>query len=102
MKEGKTKQENAYMLDLTKTDEEGDFLCPRCGTKISPDNTTEEIYSVIEPKVNSYGLEEVLIRCNICGSEIHLTGFSITQQLFEKEEKKCKSKKETISYVNHL
>ena len=102
MKKGKTKQENAYMLDLTKTDAEGDFLCPRCGTKISPDDTTEEIYTVIEAKVNSCGLEELLIRCTICESEIHLIGFSITQESFEKEEKKCDRKKETICYVDHL
>jgi len=35
----------------------GDFLCPRCGTKISPDDETEKVYSILEPKVRKNTLE---------------------------------------------
>ena len=59
----------------------GDFSCPRCGNSISPDDSTEEAYSILEAKVSDQGLEEILIRCNKCESELHLTGFSLLQKL---------------------
>jgi hypothetical protein len=74
-------QTQAYKLDLTKIEGKGDFACPRCGNKISPNETTEETYSILEPKVNSHGLVEIVICCNICKSQIHLTGFSLLQEL---------------------
>jgi hypothetical protein len=48
---------------------------------ISPEDSTEEKYSVLEPKVKGNGLEEVVILCNGCGSHIHLTGFSLLQEI---------------------
>jgi transcription initiation factor IIE alpha subunit len=74
-------QTHAYKLDLTKIDGDGDFSCPRCGSIISPDDTTEKTYWVLEPKVNTHGLEEIVICCNMCKSHIHLTGFSLLQEL---------------------
>jgi hypothetical protein len=74
-------QTQAYKVDLTKTQGNGDFQCPRCGNLISPDETTEETYCIIEPKVNSHGLEEVVLCCNKCESQIHLTGFSLLEKL---------------------
>ena len=92
------KQVHVCILDLTKIMGKGDFLCPRCGTKISPDDTTEEIYSVLEARVNSYFLEELLICCNRCESEIHLTGFDTIQKLLEvKEQNSCIQKKRSYS-----
>ena len=76
-------QKQAYKVDLTKINGNGDFPCPRCGNVISPDETTEETYSILEPKVNSHGLEEVVLCCNICKGHIHLTGFSLLEKLFE-------------------
>ena len=75
------KQTNVHRLDLTEIDGNGDFLCPRCGIVISPDDSSEEHYSVLEPKVNGNGLEEVVILCNSCGCHIHLTGFSLLQDI---------------------
>ncbi|MGD0646002.1 MAG: hypothetical protein ABSA75_13940 [Candidatus Bathyarchaeia archaeon] len=75
------KQTQVYELDLTKIEGRGDFLCPRCGTSISPDDCNEEAYSILEPKVSSHGLEELVIRCNTCGSQLHLIGFSLLQKL---------------------
>jgi len=97
-------QIHAYTLDLTKIDGNGDFLCPQCGTAISPDDNTKETYSVLEPKVNSQGLEELVIRCNKCASQIHLTGFSLLQKLTENDQEKLKSGKkgETLCYVAHV
>ncbi|HMK93941.1 MAG TPA: hypothetical protein VK536_00940 [Candidatus Limnocylindrales bacterium] len=74
-------QAQTYKLDLTETDGNGDFSCPQCGTVISPDETTEQTYSILEPKVNGLDLEELVICCKVCKSQIHLTGFSISQEL---------------------
>ena len=74
-------QSQAYKLDLTKIEGNGDFPCPRCRSNISPNETTEKTYCIIEPKVNSHGLEELVISCNMCKSYIHLTGFSLLDEL---------------------
>ena len=71
------KQIHAFKIDLTKIEGNGDLTCPRCGTKISPDDETEATYSILGSKVNSNCLDEVLICCNKCSSHIHLTGFSL-------------------------
>jgi hypothetical protein len=75
----KTRQMNAYKIDLTQIDGIGDFSCPRCRTTISPDDTTEETYSILDVKVDKRGLEELAIQCKTCASQIHLTGFSKLQ-----------------------
>lgn len=75
------KQIQVYVLDLTKIAGNGGFSCPRCGNAISPDDCTGEAYSILEGKVSDQGLEEILIRCNKCQSELHLTGFSLLQKL---------------------
>jgi hypothetical protein len=70
-----------YVLDLTKIDGSGDFSCPKCGNTISPNDQTEKAYSILEAKVKNQGLEEIMILCNKCESELHLTGFSLLQKL---------------------
>ena len=93
-----------YVLDLTKTDGDGDFSCPECGTAISPDDCTEEVYSILEVKVSNEGLEELVIRCNKCASELHLTGFSILQKLQDADSEKLEDEKRegTSSYLAHV
>ena len=71
------KQIQVYELDLTKIGGSGDVSCPRCGNAISPDDCTEKAYSILEAKVSDQGLEEIMICCNKCESELHLTGFSL-------------------------
>lgn len=70
------KQLLAYNVDLVKLEGEGDFLCPCCNVMISPDDETEEVYSVLEAKVRNDKLENLLILCNNCSNKILLTGFS--------------------------
>jgi uncharacterized C2H2 Zn-finger protein len=94
----KLKQTHAYKVDLANIDGKGAFPCPRCGV-ISPDDCTEETYFIQGTKVNKLGLEEVMIRCNKCGSQLHLTGFSLLQMLSEKKDKP--SRKAQV-YINHL
>ena len=62
-------------LDLTKIDGNGDFPCPTCGVAISPEDETENVYTILEEKVRNEALEELVIQCNKCGSRIRLTGF---------------------------
>ena len=71
------KQLLVYRIDLLKLEGKGDFLCPCCETKISPDDETKEAYSVLEAKLRNDVLENLLIRCNHCSNKILLTGFSV-------------------------
>jgi hypothetical protein len=80
MKSNKTQLKRVYIVDLAKIDGKGDFLCPGCGAQISPDDQTENTYSILEPKVNGIFLEEVLIHCNRCGNHINLVGFPLEQE----------------------
>ena len=66
-----------YNVDLLKIDGEGEFLCPYCKTIISPNDETEEVYSVLEAKMRNDKLENLLIKCNQCSNKILLTGFSV-------------------------
>jgi len=70
------KQMLVHKIDLLQLKGKGDFLCPCCGVTISPDDETEEVYSVLEGKVGNDNLEVLLIRCNSCSNKILLTGFS--------------------------
>ena len=65
-----------HKINLIKIEGKGDFLCPICKTKISPDDENEEGYSILEPKVKNNKLEALLILCNNCSNKILLTGFS--------------------------
>ncbi|HIJ07853.1 TPA: hypothetical protein HA274_00645 [Candidatus Bathyarchaeota archaeon] len=75
------KQTNVHTVDLTEIDGNGDFSCPKCRAIISPDDTTEKNYSILDSKASPNGLEEVVIVCNLCGSYIHLTGFSLLKEV---------------------
>lgn len=73
--EKKAKQALITELDLTKIDGNGDFPCPKCGTAISPEDESEDVYIIVEEKVRNDALEELVIQCNKCGCRIRLTGF---------------------------
>lgn len=64
-----------FTVDLTKIKGKGDFSCPKCGTKISPDDRSEKTYKIIEAHVREDELDSIMLRCNKCESQIHLTGF---------------------------
>lgn len=83
-----TKQVTAYKVDLSMMDRNGVFRCPECGAKISPDDCSDEVYSILDINVKDYVLEEVVIRCNKCTSHIHLLGFQPLQQLLEDTQRK--------------
>jgi predicted RNA-binding Zn-ribbon protein involved in translation (DUF1610 family) len=75
MKKTTAKKGVAYTVDLTKIDGDGAFPCPKCGTIISPDDETEEVYQILETKVKGDELAELVLMCNKCKSTIRLVGF---------------------------
>jgi len=64
-----------FTVDLARIEGKGDFLCPNCGVNISPDDETENVYSIVETKVKGQSLEELIILCHKCRSKIRLVGF---------------------------
>jgi predicted RNA-binding Zn-ribbon protein involved in translation (DUF1610 family) len=69
-----------YKIDLTKVEGSGDVKCPKCGTEISPDDTSDEVYTILEPVIKEDHLEEIVLQCNTCRSTIHLVGFNEKSQ----------------------
>lgn len=58
-------------VNIETVDKEGDFPCPNCGATISPDDETNDIYSIIETKIKGSILEEIIILCR-CGASLSL------------------------------
>ncbi len=98
------KQIQSPVLDLTKIDGNGEFPCPECGNRISPDDCAEEGYSILEVKVKTQNLDEVIIQCNKCATTIHLTGFSLLQKISKREieELELKKKDNDPCYFIHV
>lgn len=69
----------SYTVDLAKVKGKGSINCPKCGTEISPDDETEETFSILEPVMKGEHLESVLLQCNNCKSQIRLAGFQLAQ-----------------------
>ena len=93
-----------FKVDLSAIDGNGDFLCPRCGTPLSPDDNTDEAYSLVETETNNHGLQEATIQCNKCQSHIHLTGFSVLEKIEKYQEKpqECEKEEDDICYFAHV
>lgn len=75
MKKEAVKKSMMYTIDLVKIDGDGAFPCPKCGSIISPDDESEEVYQIVETKVKNDELAELMLTCNKCGSTIKLVGF---------------------------
>lgn len=69
-----------YKIDLTKIEGDGSFPCPKCGTSISPEDESEEVYKIINTKVINDQLVELVIECGTCGASIVLTGFETAME----------------------
>jgi len=66
-----------FVVDLFETEGRGEFKCPRCGVEISPDDSTEDAYKILDVAMKEDRLDKVILECNKCGSRIHLTGFNL-------------------------
>ncbi|HKZ95187.1 MAG TPA: hypothetical protein VJ249_11515 [Candidatus Bathyarchaeia archaeon] len=71
------KQTNPQVLtiDLSRIDGNGDFPCPNCSVMISPEDTSETVYTIADTRMDGGSLEELTIQCNKCGAKIRLIGF---------------------------
>lgn len=67
-----------YKLNLAELEGEGEFPCPGCGTLISPEDETDDVYVILDTKISDNNLEELKIQCNRCKSKIRLVGFNIS------------------------
>jgi len=75
MRKPAVKENGPFTVDLTEIDGDGAFPCPKCGSMISPDDETEEVYTIAETKVKNDELSELILVCKKCRSKIKLTGF---------------------------
>jgi predicted RNA-binding Zn-ribbon protein involved in translation (DUF1610 family) len=64
-----------FSVNLVKIRGKGDFKCPGCGVKISPDDATEETYTIIETIMKGENLDRIILQCNKCRSQLQITGF---------------------------
>jgi predicted RNA-binding Zn-ribbon protein involved in translation (DUF1610 family) len=69
------KKSVAFTIDLTTIEGDGAFPCPKCGTVISPEDETEEVYKIVDTKIVNDELVELIVMCSNCGSTIKLAGF---------------------------
>lgn len=69
-------QVSFFRVDLTKIRGKGAFQCPKCGVKISPEDTSDKAYALLEPVMKNGQLERIVLECNRCGSRIWLIGFN--------------------------
>jgi endogenous inhibitor of DNA gyrase (YacG/DUF329 family) len=66
-----------HIIDLTKVEGSGDVKCPTCGTTISPDDDTEDTYTILETEMKGDRLDRMTLKCNKCQTQIRLTGFQL-------------------------
>ncbi len=69
------KSRPSHIIDLTKVEGDGRIRCPKCGVEISPDDTSDKIYTVLEPVLRDDSLTTIVLQCNKCMSKIELVGF---------------------------
>ena len=72
-----------FEVDLSRLQGEGEFPCPKCGTLISPEDESEETYTVVETNGDDESIEEVIIQCKKCNSVILLKGFDELEEAAE-------------------
>ncbi|HVP15932.1 MAG TPA: hypothetical protein VMT42_01020 [candidate division Zixibacteria bacterium] len=66
-----------YTIDLTKLKGNEDVHCPRCENAISPDDETEDAYTILETVMKGDTLDKITLKCNKCQTHICLTGFQL-------------------------
>jgi predicted nucleic-acid-binding Zn-ribbon protein len=71
----------SFTVDLTKISGRGDFKCPGCGVMISPEDTTEDTYTILKTIMSGENLDKIALRCSKCKSLINLTGFHIQDEV---------------------
>jgi predicted RNA-binding Zn-ribbon protein involved in translation (DUF1610 family) len=91
MKQKLANQLTVYRMELDEINRNGSLPCPGCGAHISPDDQTEEVYTLLDINMNGVGLDEIVIRCNRCRSQIYISGFSKAEQIVNSPKKRKRS-----------
>ncbi len=78
MKNAPLNKSGLCRINLAELEGEGSFACPKCGTMISPDDESEEVYKIVDTKVVNDELVELVISCATCRTTIKLIGFEQT------------------------
>ena len=81
MNNEEVKKAGQFKIDLTQIEGDGTFQCPRCKTTISPDDETENVYTILDTKVVNNELVELVISCGTCDTILRLTGFQQSIEL---------------------
>jgi DNA-directed RNA polymerase subunit RPC12/RpoP len=68
-----------FVVDVSETKRSGEFKCPKCGVRISPDDRSEDAYMILETVMKGDCLEKLVLQCNKCGSKIQLIGFNASE-----------------------
>jgi hypothetical protein len=69
-------------VNLNSIEGEGEFSCPSCGIKISPDDDSEKTYKIIDIEtLNDGSLKTLTITCRKCHSTIILEGFELLNNM---------------------
>jgi hypothetical protein len=69
-------RKKSFTVDLTKIKGGGEFPCPSCDSLISPDDESEETYTIIDTIMSDEDyLERMVIQCNTCNNIINVEGF---------------------------
>ena len=80
-------QVSAFTIDLNGIDGDGEFPCPSCMARISPEDESEATYRILDIKTREDGsLESLSIRCKQYGSTSHLEGFEALNELSDSNE----------------
>jgi len=58
------------IIGLSDLDDTASFHCPNCGSRISPDDETEDVYSIID-HISDGNLQAVMISCQ-CSQQVVL------------------------------
>lgn len=91
-----------YEVDLTKTEGEEDFPCPKCGTEISPQDQTDKTYQIVETSIRNKELAEIVLKCMNCGSRIRLVGFIDLKDVSSKDKLREMYKRAVLDYVTPI
>jgi ppGpp synthetase/RelA/SpoT-type nucleotidyltranferase/predicted transcriptional regulator len=75
------------VVDLREIVGEGDFPCPTCGVIISPSDKSDEVYEIEDTTVKEESVENLILRCKKCNTQIKIIGFFTPPSRTEIERK---------------
>jgi len=74
-----------FVINLTETEGDGEFSCPKCKETISPDDDSGKTYDVLNVEEEDGLPKKVTIECKKCGSVINLFGFEALKEVNHSE-----------------